>query len=111
MKTKSKNYAVVFVTAPDSKTARAIVSKALEQRLIACGNILRGLQSLYWWQGKIEKSAEVLIIMKTTKSKLKLLQELVVANHPYETPEFIATDLIFGFEKYLNWIEESVLDV
>lgn len=111
MKTKSKNYAIVFITAPDSKTARAIILKALEQRLIACGNILRGLQSLYWWQGKIEKSAEVLIIMKTAKSKLKSLQDLVVSIHPYETPEFIATDVIFGLEKYLNWIEESVSNI
>ncbi|MGB9601463.1 MAG: divalent cation tolerance protein CutA, partial [Limisphaerales bacterium] len=63
MKRRSKAYAIVFVTAPDVKTAKAIVYKALEEKAIACGNILPKIQSLYWWQGKIEKSAEVLIIM------------------------------------------------
>lgn len=105
---KSKGYAIVFVTAPNSKTAANLVKKALESKLIACGNILPEVQSRYWWKGKLEKSSEVLILMKTTKSKLAKLQELVLSNHPYEVPEFIAIEIVHGLDKYLNWIDGSV---
>jgi periplasmic divalent cation tolerance protein len=88
--------------------ARTLVRAALEQRLIACGNILPVVESHYWWQGKIETAAETLALLKTTSSCLKELERLIVEKHPYDTPEFIAFPIQSGNEKYLAWLEKSV---
>jgi periplasmic divalent cation tolerance protein len=99
---------VVLVTAPDIKTARALGRAALEARLIACANLLPQLESHYWWQGKIETGKEVLLILKTTVARLPALQRLVVAKHPYDTPEFIVIPITSGNKRYLDWIAQSV---
>jgi periplasmic divalent cation tolerance protein len=102
-----KHY-IVFVTAPDLKTARVLAKAALEERLIACANLVPKVESHYRWQGKIESSAEVLLILKTTKSKLAALEKLVLAKHPYDTPEFLVLPLSGGSRKYLDWLAQNV---
>jgi len=97
-------FAVVLVTAPDLKTARALARAALAARLIACANLIPKIESHYWWEGKIESGAETLLILKAAKSKLAALERLIVARHPYETPEFLVLPLSAGNQKYLNWL-------
>ena len=97
-------FRLVLVTAPDSKTARALAKAALTARLVACANLLPKVESHYWWQGKLESSAEVLIVLKTTRAKLAALEKLILAKHPYDTPEFIALPLAEGNSKYLDWL-------
>ena len=101
------NLSIVLVTAPDLKTARALAKGALSARLIACANLLPKLESHYRWQGKIESAAEVLLILKTTKPKLGALEKFVLAQHPYDTPEFLVLPLRAGSKKYLDWLAES----
>ena len=101
-------FTIVLVTAPDLKMARALAGAALQARLIACVNLIPKVESHYWWQGKIESSAEVLLILKTQKSKLAALEKLVLAKHPYDTPEFLVLSLSAGSEKYLDWLAASV---
>ena len=101
-------FRLVLVTAPDLKTARALAKAALTARLVACANLVPKIESHYWWQGKLESSAEVLIVFKTTRAKLVALEKLIVAKHPYDTPEFIALPLAEGNGKYLGWLAESV---
>jgi periplasmic divalent cation tolerance protein len=103
MKSATK-FSVVLVTAPDLKTARALAKTALKARLIACANLIPKIESHYRWQGKIESGAEVLLVLKTTKSKLAALEKLILARHPYDTPEFIVLPLSAGNEKYLDWL-------
>ena len=100
------SFALVLVTAPDLKTARALAKAALSARLIACANLVPKIESHYRWQGKIESSAEVLLILKTRKSKLAALEKLVLAKHPYDTPEFLVLPLSAGSKKYLDWLAE-----
>jgi periplasmic divalent cation tolerance protein len=100
-------FAVALVTAPDLKTARALARAALSARLIACANLVPDVESHYWWRGKIESGAEVLLILKTQKSKLAALEKLVLAKHPYDTPEFIVLPLSAGNKKYLAWLAAS----
>ncbi len=97
-------FAIVLVTAPDLKTARALVKAALAARLIACTNLVPKIESHYWWRGKIESGAEVLLILKTQKSKLAALEKLVLAKHPYDTPEFLVLPVSAGNKKYLDWL-------
>ncbi len=101
-------FAFVFVTAPDLKTARKLARAALSANLIACANLIPKIESHYWWRGKLESSAEVLIVMKTRKTRLTALETLIIAQHPYETPEFVALPLSAGNPKYLGWLMESL---
>jgi periplasmic divalent cation tolerance protein len=103
MKSATK-FSIALVTAPDLKTARALAKAALQARLIACANLVPKIESHFWWQGKIESGAEVLLIFKTTKSKLAALETLIVAKHPYDTPEFLVFPLSAGNKKYLDWL-------
>jgi len=104
---KTADYSMVFVTAPDKKVARQLARAALEKRLVACANLVAGMESHYWWQGKLERSAEILIIFKTTTRRLAALEKLVLAQHPYDTPEFVVVPLRAGTDRYLNWIMDS----
>jgi periplasmic divalent cation tolerance protein len=109
MKSAAK-FSIVLVTAPDLKTARALAKAALQAKLIACANLIPKVESYYWWQGKIESSAEVLLILKTQMSKLAALEKLILAKHPYDTPEFLVLSLSAGNKKYLDWLESSCDD-
>jgi periplasmic divalent cation tolerance protein len=99
---------VVFVTAPDFETGKNLAKGAVEKRLAACANLLPQIESIYWWQEKIESSQEILILFKSTGEKLKQLEEFILAEHPYDTPEFIALPIASGNERYLKWIADSV---
>jgi periplasmic divalent cation tolerance protein len=101
-------FALVLVTAPDLKTARALARAALRARLIACANLVPKIESHYWWQGKIESGAEVLLVLKTAKSKLAALEKTILAAHPYDTPEFLVLPLNAGSRRYLDWLADSL---
>ena len=106
MKSAAK-FSIVLVTAPDLKTARALAKAALSARLIACANLVPKIESHYWWQGKIESGTEVLLILKAPKSKLAALEKLLLAKHPYDTPEFLVLPISAGSRKYLDWLSAS----
>lgn len=103
----ARNFAIVLVTAPDLKTARALARAALAAKLAVCANLIPKLESHYWWQDKLERSNEVLILFKTTKRILPTLERLILARHPYDTPEFIAIPLDSGTPRYLDWIAST----
>lgn len=100
-------FAVVLVTAPDLKTARALAKSALQARLIACANLVPKIESHYRWQGKIESGAEVLMILKSQKTRLAALEKLILTRHPYDTPEFLVLPLSAGNKTYLDWLANA----
>jgi len=104
----SGRFAAVLVTAPDLKTARKLARAALKARLIACANVIPRVESHYWWEGKIEAGTEVLLVMKTTSACVASLEKLIVARHPYDTPEFIVLAINRGNRRYLDWVQRSV---
>lgn len=105
---KPERFVLALVTAPSRALARKLARKALESRFAACANLIPGIESHYWWNGKLETGKEVLLIFKTTSRCLRQLQQLIVATHPYETPEFVALNINSGSAKYLAWINASV---
>jgi len=100
-------FSIVLVTAPSKRVARTLAASALKGRLAACANIISAVESHYWWQGKIERGAEVLIIFKTTRRRLAALEKLILQEHPYDTPEFVVLPLLAGTERYLKWMAAS----
>ena len=100
-------FTIVLVTAPDLKSARRLARLALAARLIACANLIPKIESHYWWQGKIKRGREVLLVMKTTQARLGALEKFILAQHPYTTPEFIALSVTEGAKDYLTWLAQS----
>ena len=99
---------VVFVTTPNIETARHVSRSALQQRLVACANIVPTIESHFWWQGKLESEAECLVIFKTLESQRLALQELVLHEHPYDVPEFVCFPISSGNPAYLDWLTGEV---
>ena len=102
------NYIVVLVTAKNKKEAAKIAQGLLGAKLIACANIIDGVQSLFRWQGKIDSSKEVLLVLKTKKILFKRIVAKVKSLHSYQTPEIIALPIVHGCDDYLSWISSSV---
>jgi len=101
----SKEPLVVLCTFPDVEQARGIAVVLVERRLAACVNLLPGVESIYRWEGKVERAGEVLAVIKTTRyPELEVaLKEL----HPYEVPEILALPVAAGLAGYLKWLGES----
>lgn len=101
-------YIVLFVTASNRQEAEKIANKLIEGKLAACVNIIDNISSMFWWQGKVDRAKEVLLVIKSKKSKLPQIIKRVQPLHSYEVPEIIALPIIGGEKKYLRWIDESV---
>jgi periplasmic divalent cation tolerance protein len=100
------DYIVVFVTAPESE-AVDLAKNLVEERLVACVNLVPALRSIYWWQGKVEDQPEVLCIMKTRSNLFEPLRDRVRELHSYEVEEIIALPIEAGNPPYLEWIKEN----
>jgi periplasmic divalent cation tolerance protein len=101
---------VVFITTAHSEEAARLADMLISQRLAACVQILPEMESVYRWQGRIERQKEVLLIAKTTKDKFEALEREVRAIHSYETAEIVALALAAGSAPYLEWLNSSVSD-
>lgn len=99
---------VVLVTAKDSAEAKRIGESLVKEKLAACVNVISGVNSTYWWKGKIERSNEALLLLKTSREKLDGLIDRVKELHSYETPEVLALPVEKGSPDYLKWLEESL---
>jgi len=102
------SYLIVFMTAPNREEAMKIVRTLLEERLIACGNIVDPVSSLFWWKGKIEDEKEVLVIMKSHEKLFKKLSERVTELHSYDVPEILALPIVDGSSSYLDWMKSCL---
>lgn len=96
---------VVLITVPDQETAELIARTILEPRLAACVNIIPAVRSLYWWEGKIDSSDELLLVAKTEPHLVAELAEAVKSVHPYKVPEVVAMTATYAAESYLGWIK------
>jgi periplasmic divalent cation tolerance protein len=98
---------LVFVTASSIEEARVLAGVILEKKLAACVNILPGVESHYWWQGKLEATPEVMLIIKSSAEQFDALAALVKEKHSYECPEIVAVAPGEIAPAYRKWWEES----
>jgi periplasmic divalent cation tolerance protein len=101
-------YLIVLMTASSREEAVKIVRVLLEERLIACGNIVDSVSSLFWWRGKIEEEKEVLVIMKSDEKLFKKLSKRVMELHSYDVPEILALPIVDGSSSYLEWLKNCL---
>jgi len=104
-------YVVVIVTVANREEAEKIVRSLLEERLIACANIVGPISSIFWWEGKIDEAREFLVFMKSHENHFERLSEKVAEIHSYEVPEIIALPIIKGSPPYLKWLNASLQPV
>lgn len=104
----AKRPIAIIVTCASRKEARKIADRLLIKRLVACANIVSGVESKFWWEGKIDSASETLLMMKTVKANFKKVEAAVLSLHSYEVPEIIAVSIAAGSSSYFNWIEKSV---
>jgi periplasmic divalent cation tolerance protein len=96
----------IFVTCRSAEECAKIARHLVQARLIACGNIIPGIRSIYMWKGNIEDDGEALLIMKTRSSHFDHIVKEIKALHSYEVPEIIASPITQGHDAYLNWIDD-----
>ena len=98
---------VVFMTAANGEEATRLADMLVGAHLAACVQILPEMESVYRWQGKIERQSEVLLIAKTTRGKFDDLEREVRALHSYDTPEIVAVPIVIGSAPYLEWLSKA----
>lgn len=101
---------VCFCTCPDATSAARLADALVGERLAACVNIVPGLRSVYRWQGRVERSDEVLLLIKTSQARLPALSARVLDLHPHELPEVVAVEVAGGLSAYLDWVAEQTSD-
>lgn len=99
---------IVLSTAGSEDEARKIANHLVEQRLAACVNLIPRVESIYRWQGKVESSAEWLLLIKTTADRFPAVRDAIRELHSYDLPECIAISIKDGSAEYMNWLADSL---
>jgi len=99
---------VVLVTCPTPAVGRRLARELVRLRLAACVNVLPGVESVFRWRGKVDRSREALLVIKTTRARFAALRRKVLSLHPYDLPEVIALPVAAGHPPYLRWVASSV---
>jgi len=102
---KTIDVCVVMVTAPNQEEAARIAEQVVQSRHAACATVIPAVESTYWWEGKLVKDHETLIMFKTTADKFPLLKDVIKQVHSYEIPEIIALPVKDGLNQYLDWVK------
>ena len=105
---KTSPFVVLLITTATAEEAQRISRVLLEQKKVACVNIVPKVNSFFWWQGKLDSAEESLLIVKTKASQLSEIVPLVKELHSYDIPELIALPIIGGNQDYLAWIQKEV---
>lgn len=102
-----ENVVIVLTNCPDAAVADRMARTLVEQGLAACVNQLPPVNSIYRWQGAVERAVEVPLLIKTTRERLPEAEVAIRGLHPYELPEIIAIPVVAGWQAYLRWVVDE----
>ena len=103
-----EQFRIVLTTASSRDEAKRIAKALVEGRLAACVNLVGGVESIYRWQGEVEETTEVLLLIKTNVEKLEALETAIRRLHSYDVPEFLIFEVNGGSAAYLKWLDDSL---
>ncbi len=95
---------LVLTNLPDAASAEKLARVVIESRAAACVNVLAACRSIYQWQGRVEITTEIPLLIKTTAENYPQLEAIIRMHHPYDVPELIATPITHGLPAYLDWL-------
>jgi periplasmic divalent cation tolerance protein len=99
---------LVLCAFPDADTAASVTRTLVEEKFAACGNIVPGVRSIYAWEGKMEDTAEVLVLFKTASAAYARFEKRLLKLHPYDTPEILAFEAGAAAKAYAAWVAGAV---
>jgi periplasmic divalent cation tolerance protein len=102
---------VVLMTAPSSAVAEELADRLVQAHVAACVSILPGIRSVYRWQGRLERSDELQLFVKTTRDRIDATRTIVAAVHPFEVPELMVLPVVDGLPAYLSWVVDETRPV
>lgn len=100
-------HVLVLTTLPADADGAAFARTLVSERLAACVNLLAPMESIYRWEGDVQRDAERQLIMKTARARVDALWQRVRELHPYDVPEFVVLPIVDGSDAYLRWLGES----
>lgn len=101
-------FVIVLTTWPADQDAVPLAEALVAERLAACVNVLPAMQSIYRWEGRVERAAEHQLVIKTAAHRVEALTERLASLHPYDLPELLVVPIAGGSAPYLRWIEDCV---
>ncbi len=107
MTSADPQHVLVLTTLPADADAAAFATALVEARLAACVNVLAPMESVYRWQGQVERETERQLVVKTARDRVDALWQRVREMHPYDVPEFVVLPIVDGNDAYLRWLAES----
>ncbi|KAH8584296.1 Cuta1 Divalent Ion Tolerance From Cryptosporidium Parvum Iowa [Cryptosporidium sp. chipmunk genotype I] len=102
------NIILIYISTSSQDEATSIAKTLVDEELCACVSIIPTVRSLYKFKGQVHDENESILLVKTTSQLFNALKEKVTEIHSYEVPEIIATKIIYGNEKYINWVNQTV---
>ncbi len=103
-----KVYSLVYITASEIEEAKKIAKSLLNERLVACANIISGMESIYWWEGSLEEDVESILLVKTRSELVDKVIDRVREIHSYQTPCVLEIQIKKGSSEYLKWLDNSL---
>ncbi|MDY9924182.1 divalent-cation tolerance protein CutA [Methanobacterium sp.] len=101
-------YSMVYITASGVEEAKKIAKTILEERLVACANIISNMESIYWWEGNLEEDVESILLVKTRSELVDKVIDRVKEIHSYQTPCALEIQIKSGSKDYLDWLDNSL---
>ena len=98
---------IIYSTMGNVQDAKKIARKLVEEKLVACVNIIPTIESIYRWQGKIEEDSECVIIAKTTDKNVDKTIQRIKNLHSYDVPDIVAIPIVDGLKEYLSYVEDE----
>ena len=105
-----EEYCIIKTAIASESLGNVMIKKLLTKKLISCAQITQ-VKSMYWWNDKIENDKEFVIEMKTKKKLYHLVEREIIKLHNYEVPEIVCIDIIEGYNKFLNWIDDETINI
>lgn len=101
-------YFLLYCTTGSIDEASNIAEHLVGNHLVACVNVVPSVRSIYWWNNKVYRDTEALMIIKTEETRIPEIEKSIRKLHSYETPELIAVRIEYGSPEYLDWMAKSL---